>query len=253
MKSGERGVAEVVEQSVGEPDPAGHVVEVPERGRGQHRPDVGRQGHAGGREAAADPRSQRHRGQEAHDSLQDARARPDRRRPRRVERRPGARATARGRRPKPRPGTRARPGAAGFRPARSMRRVPIGPPMMPPDTMPTIAEATASDAAPVTPAASKSGANARPVAGPPVSVTEPASTPRSGGTPRAAATAAPTRFCEHRHRLASARNTCHGRAALAQQRHARAEADRGEERDHQRRLQRRVEADGLVAGRAKQP
>ncbi len=162
-----------------------------------------------------------------------------------------ARATARGRRPKPRPGRARGRGAAGFRPARSIRRVPIGPPTMPPETMPTIAEATASDAAPVTPAASKSGANARPVAGPPVSVTEPASTPSSGGTPSAAATAAPTRFCEHGHSARERQEQGDGRAALAQQRHARAEADRGEERDHQRRLQRRVEADGLVAGRAK--
>ena len=60
--------------------------------------------------------------------------------------------------------------------------------------MPTIAAATASVGAPTTPACSKSGANARPVAGPPVSVTEPASTPMSGCCPSAVAAAAPTMF-----------------------------------------------------------
>ena len=54
---------------------------------------------------------------------------------------------------------------------------------------------TASVAAPGTPALSKSGANANPVAGPPVSVTEPASTPNSGCSPSAIATTAPTTFC----------------------------------------------------------
>ena len=72
--------------------------------------------------------------------------------------------------------------------------VPIGPPMMPPATMPTIADATASVAAPATPAAANSGAKARPVAGPPVSVTDPASTPISGCWPRSWAVPAPTTF-----------------------------------------------------------
>ena len=61
--------------------------------------------------------------------------------------------------------------------------------------MPTIAADTASVAAPATPALSNSGANASPVAGPPVSVTEPASTPISGCSPSAHATPAPTTFC----------------------------------------------------------
>ena len=136
---------------------------------------------------------------------------------------------------------------AGRRRRLSIRNVPIGPPMIPPVTMPTMAEATARVAAPFTPACSKSGAKARPVAGPPVSVTDPASTPRSGGTPRPAATAAPARFCRTATAVASARKTRHRRPARAQERHARPEADRGEERDHERRLQRRVEGHGLVA------
>ena len=71
----------------------------------------------------------------------------------------------------------------------------IGPPISPPDTMPIIAADTASVAAPLTPASSKSGAKASPVAGPPVSVTDPASTPISGCSPSAHATPAPTTFC----------------------------------------------------------
>ena len=66
---------------------------------------------------------------------------------------------------------------------------------MPPATMPTMAAATASVAAAGTPAASNSGANASPVAGPPVSVTDPARTPISGFCPSATATPAPIRFC----------------------------------------------------------
>ena len=60
--------------------------------------------------------------------------------------------------------------------------------------MPTIPAATASVAAPAIPAAANSGAKARPVAGPPVSVTDPARTPMSGGCPSACATPTPTRF-----------------------------------------------------------
>jgi hypothetical protein len=60
--------------------------------------------------------------------------------------------------------------------------------------MPTMAAATARVAAAGTPAASNSGANARPVAGPPVSVTEPASTPINGFCPSAIATPAPITF-----------------------------------------------------------
>ena len=66
--------------------------------------------------------------------------------------------------------------------------------MTPPATMPAVAAATASVAAPGTPACSNSGANASPVAGPPVSVTDPASTPISGCWPSIQATALPTTF-----------------------------------------------------------
>src|SRR5688572_25385422 len=73
------------------------------------------------------------------------------------------------------------PGPPGpTRNLRSTRYVPIGPPITPPETMPTIAAATASVAAPGTPACSNNGANAKPVAGPPVRVTDPASTPING-------------------------------------------------------------------------
>ena len=61
--------------------------------------------------------------------------------------------------------------------------------------MPAIAAATARVAAPGTPACSNSGAKASPVAGPPVSVTDPASTPISGCCPSIHATALPTTFC----------------------------------------------------------
>ncbi len=61
--------------------------------------------------------------------------------------------------------------------------------------MPPIATAIATDDAPTTPASSNSGANARPVAGPPVSVTEPASTPNSGCSPKPTAIRMPTTFC----------------------------------------------------------
>ncbi len=61
--------------------------------------------------------------------------------------------------------------------------------------MPTIAAATATDAAPGTPAASNAGANASPVAGPPVSVTDPLRTPKSGGMPSGAARTTPSTFC----------------------------------------------------------
>jgi hypothetical protein len=61
--------------------------------------------------------------------------------------------------------------------------------------IPAIADATARVDAPGTPADSKSGAKARPVAGPPVRVTDPLSTPNSGCIPRSDATAAPSAFC----------------------------------------------------------
>ena len=110
------------------------------------------------------------------------------------------------------------------------------------DTMPTIAAAIATVAAPGTPACSNAGANARPVAGPPVSVTEPFSTPNSGCMPE--------RHRDQRRRRRSAARRAPWPAAgrsrtcgppTLQQRQARAEADGREERDHQRRLQPRVE------------
>ena len=73
--------------------------------------------------------------------------------------------------------------------------------------MPTIAAATASVAAAGTPAASNSGANARPVAGPPVSVTDPASTPINGFCPSATATPAPITFCMNAMTLENTKKT----------------------------------------------
>ena len=83
--------------------------------------------------------------------------------------------------------------------------------MSPPATMPTIAAAIASVAAPGTPAAANAGAKARPVAGPPVSVTDPASTPNSGCMPIGIAMRTPTTFCddgEHRREQEEAAATC---------------------------------------------
>ena len=76
-----------------------------------------------------------------------------------------------------------------------MSSVPTGPPISPPLTMPTIAAATATVAAPGTPACSNAGAKASPVAGPPVRVTEPVRTPNSGCMPSGTASAIPTTFC----------------------------------------------------------
>jgi hypothetical protein len=78
---------------------------------------------------------------------------------------------------------------------------------------------------------------------PPVIVIEPVISPSSGSTPSSRARPTPTPFCTAASRLASPR-TQHLRAADAQQPEARAEADGGEERDHERRLQRRVELEG---------
>ena len=76
--------------------------------------------------------------------------------------------------------------------------------------MPPIATAIATGAAPATPACSNSGANARPVAGPPVSVTDPASTPKSGWSPKPIAIRMPTMFCTMANTVASRKNlrTC---------------------------------------------
>ncbi len=76
-----------------------------------------------------------------------------------------------------------------------MSHVPIGAPIRPPDMIPHMAAAIATVAAPGTPARSKSGANASPVAGPPVSVTELQSTPNNGCMPRGTATRIPAMFC----------------------------------------------------------
>ena len=60
--------------------------------------------------------------------------------------------------------------------------------------MPNVAEVSASVPAPTSPASSSSGEKARPVAGPPTSVTEPATTPSSGCSPKAWAMAIPRKF-----------------------------------------------------------
>ena len=80
-------------------------------------------------------------------------------------------------------GTTRLPAARRATRAGAIRNVATGPPTRPPQTIPAIAAATAIDGAPTTPACSNAGANARPVAGPPVSVTEPTSTPNSGIEP----------------------------------------------------------------------
>ena len=113
-----------------------------------------------------------------------------------------------------RPLTSSAIGVATDRPAlglltlnRSISQVTTGPPIRPPQTMPAIAAVTAIDSAPFNPAASNSGAKARPVAGPPVRVAEPASTPNIGCRPNSLATAMPTRFCSTANPLAMTRNT----------------------------------------------
>ena len=94
-----------------------------------------------------------------------------------------------------------------------MRSVPTGPPMRPPDTMPTIAAAIATVAAPGTPACSNAGANASPVAGPPVSVTDPFSTPNSGCMPIGSAISTPITFWTTASTVESSRKITHLRAA----------------------------------------
>ena len=76
--------------------------------------------------------------------------------------------------------------------------------------MPAIAAVTAIDSAPRRPAASNAGAKARPVAGPPVSVAEPASTPNIGCRSNSHATVMPTRFCTTAKKVASNRNSTTG-------------------------------------------
>jgi len=85
--------------------------------------------------------------------------------------------------------------AAGLRSlCLSIKKVPSGPPINPPLMIPNMAAATAMVLAPVTPAFSNNGAKARPVAGPPVKVTEPARTPNRGFRPRRTARPAPRTF-----------------------------------------------------------
>ncbi len=57
-----------------------------------------------------------------------------------------------------------------------------------------MAAAIAAVAAPGTPCRSNAGANARPVAGPPVNVTDPFRTPKSGCMPIGIAMTMPTTF-----------------------------------------------------------
>ena len=107
--------------------------------------------------------------------------------------------------------------------------------------MPPIATATAIDAAPVTPAASKSGANARPVAGPPVSVTEPASTPNKWMQAERQRDQDADHVLQDRKHGSDQKESQHLRTADPQQRQTRPKTDRREEGDHQRTLQRRIE------------
>ena len=107
--------------------------------------------------------------------------------------------------------------------------------------MPNVAEVSASVPAPTSPASSSSGEKARPVAGPPTSVTDPATTPSSGCSPKAWAIAMPRKFWTKQKAMAKSRKITHLDAADAQQRQARAHADRAEEGDAQHRLRRRVE------------
>ena len=62
-EQGEGHVADVVDGPLGDPDPSGQVVEVPEQGRREHRPDIGRQGEVEQREEAAQPGARPHGGQ----------------------------------------------------------------------------------------------------------------------------------------------------------------------------------------------
>jgi len=66
--------------------------------------------------------------------------------------------------------------------------------MIPPQVIPNVAAVIASVPAPITPAFSKSGAKAMPVAGPPTKVTDPAITPSSGFTPNADEIPIPMKF-----------------------------------------------------------
>jgi len=95
--------------------------------------------------------------------------------------------------------------AGPLMPNRRISTVMVGPPITPPQMMPAIAAVMARVSAPCSPASSNSGAKAMPVAGPPVSVAEPASTPNIGCRSNIQATPMPTRFCSTANRLASTR------------------------------------------------
>ena len=128
-----------------------------------------------------------------------------------------------------------------------MIRVLTGPPTSPLVVIPNIAAATAMVAAPDTPAFSKSGAKARPVAGPPVRVTEPLRTPNRGWSPKGRAMRMPRTFWRTAKTVAAEEEPDDLGPADLEQADAGPEPDGREESDHQRIAERRVE---LKEGRA---
>ncbi len=124
-----------------------------------------------------------------------------------------------------------------------MSQVPIGVPVSPPNTMPNVAEVSASVPAPTRPALSSSGAKASPVAGPPTRVTEPAMTPSSGCSPKPRAMAMPRKFCTKQNSDGEDEEDHDLEAAGPQQREAGAHADGAEEGDAQDRLRGGIELD----------
>ena len=112
--------------------------------------------------------------------------------------------------------------------------------------MPAIAAATATVAAPATPACSRSGAKARPVAGRQSTSrnrrhTEQRAPGEGGGD------AAPTTFCSTATAVANRKKRSTSGSTEPQQLEARAKTNRGEERILEWRLERRVESDQLQA------
>ena len=128
----------------------------------------------------------------------------------------------------------------GMRP-RSMRTVPAGPPTRPPATMPPIATAIATEDAPTTPASSKSGAKARPVAGPPVKRDRAGEHAEQRMQPEADRHQDADDVLHDGEDRGQQEEAQHLGPADLEERQARAEADGREEGDHQRALQRRVE------------
>ena len=125
--------------------------------------------------------------------------------------------------------------------------VAMGEPTRPPQTMPAIAAATATVAAPATPACSKSGANARPgrrTAGQRYRTGEHAEQRRLA---ERSATPAPTTFWRTATAVAKRKKRSTSGPPSLQKLIAGAEADRGEERVLKRRLERRVESHELQA------